>query len=331
MDDRSLLFPVLALLVAGCPSPIPPPPDVGTDAPRIDAPEAVDAPVVVDAPLAPDVPVADAPVAPCDRGGEFGSAVLLLGVSTPSGNETVPSITRDELVLYYVSDVSGMGDIYRATRSDVDAAFGAGTLVASLASVGAGEAAVSVALDESRVVFSSYRMPTVGYDEVWIATVTAGTAGAPMVVPSLSGPDAIWVGSLTANNLYVAINSPGTHFWDLYSAPVAGAGIGAPVEIAGVNEHGTVAETGDIYPSVSEDELTLVFGSDRDGGDWDLWVSERARRTDGWPLPARSEVSEAGSREYSGSVSSDGCRIYFASDRGTDGDWDLYVAERPAL
>ena len=88
-------------------------------------------------------------------------------------------------------------------------------------------------------------------------------------------------------------------------------------------------------PTLSEDGLTLFFGSRRAGavggvGDNDIWVSQRALPTDPWGPPANvgAPVNTA-SFEQSPSLSRDGHWLFLNSDRpGGFGFNDLWVSYR---
>jgi Tol biopolymer transport system component len=91
-------------------------------------------------------------------------------------------------------------------------------------------------------------------------------------------------------------------------------------------------ETG---PDISEDGLTLFLQSNRSGGQGsqDLWVTTRTSIIDPWdpPLNLGSLVNSTGD-EVGPSISSDGCTLFFSSNRsgGYGGD-DLYVSTRPTV
>ncbi len=109
------------------------------------------------------------------------------------------------------------------------------------------------------------------------------------------------------------------------------------------------SEYHDGWSTVSDDELTLYFGSNRPGGfvktnpkdDWglgadgtptkyDMYVSRRSNKNEPWgkpvllPKPVNSEYND-----HSAAQSDDGHYLFFASDRpGGCGSLDLYVSYR---
>jgi hypothetical protein len=85
-------------------------------------------------------------------------------------------------------------------------------------------------------------------------------------------------------------------------------------------------------PSLSDDELSLYFGSDRTGGSggFDIWVAERACRDCPWGTPVNlgSAINTA-SVDQGPNLSADGRLLFFNSNRaGGQGGTDLYVSQR---
>jgi len=86
-------------------------------------------------------------------------------------------------------------------------------------------------------------------------------------------------------------------------------------------------------PSLTADQLEIYFDSERPGGSTaamgDCWFAKRASTSD--PFGAPALVGELASLfdDTTFDVAPDGLTIYFASDRKTAGDRDIYVATRP--
>lgn len=86
-------------------------------------------------------------------------------------------------------------------------------------------------------------------------------------------------------------------------------------------------------PWLSPNKLELYFNSNRDGGNYDVWVTTRATVDDDWGTPVNlgAPVNTAG-EEGCLSLSADGLELYTISDRaGGSGGWDLWVARRETL
>jgi hypothetical protein len=88
----------------------------------------------------------------------------------------------------------------------------------------------------------------------------------------------------------------------------------------------------EIAPSISKDGLSLYFFSERPGslGLNDIWVTRRASVDDPWlPPQVLGPAINTEHNENAPTLSLDGHRLYFASDRpGGFGGLDLYVSRR---
>jgi Tol biopolymer transport system component len=82
----------------------------------------------------------------------------------------------------------------------------------------------------------------------------------------------------------------------------------------------------DATASLSADELTIYFGSDRDGVQWDIFTASRADRTDRFDDPVLLDVLNSPSDEGDISVTPDELEAYFISNRS--GTFHIYVATR---
>lgn len=102
----------------------------------------------------------------------------------------------------------------------------------------------------------------------------------------------------------------------------------APVNLGAVVN----SAANDIEVSISRDGLSLYFASNRPGGGggFDIWVSQRASLSDPWGPPQNlGPTINTAAREQAPSLTLDGHRLYFFSDRpGGLGGTDLYVARR---
>jgi hypothetical protein len=88
----------------------------------------------------------------------------------------------------------------------------------------------------------------------------------------------------------------------------------------------------DNRPTISKDDLSLYFSSDRPGGSGglDLWVSQRASRDDPWGVPKNlGPTINSSAEESAPSLSRDGHWLFFHSARpGGFGGLDLYASYR---
>jgi WD40-like Beta Propeller Repeat len=88
----------------------------------------------------------------------------------------------------------------------------------------------------------------------------------------------------------------------------------------------------DQHPSISKDERSLYFVSNRPGGFGgnDIWVTQRATVADAWGPPHNLGPSiNTSSNDFAPDLTIDGHHLYMNSDRpGGCGGSDLYVARR---
>jgi Tol biopolymer transport system component len=88
----------------------------------------------------------------------------------------------------------------------------------------------------------------------------------------------------------------------------------------------------DSAPSLSEDELTLVFVSNRPGGSGalDLYVTTRTSTSDVWSAPTNLGTGvNSDAPDAAPDISCDGLRIYFHSVR--NGNPDIWMTERSSF
>ncbi|MFC1635553.1 hypothetical protein ACFL5Z_11985 [Planctomycetota bacterium] len=90
----------------------------------------------------------------------------------------------------------------------------------------------------------------------------------------------------------------------------------------------------ELDPSLSEDELTLMFVSSRPGssGFFDIWMTTRSTIDAPWSNPVNLEVVNSGSWDMDPSLSKNGLELYFCSDRPDGhGLHDIWIATRETL
>lgn len=110
------------------------------------------------------------------------------------------------------------------------------------------------------------------------------------------------------------------HIYASQQRPDGSFGPGTPV--AELN-----SDAADLRPNVSKDGREVVFDSTRSGGSgqFDVYTATRASVDEPWsaPVNAGPNVNSVGN-EHRASLSRDGKRLYFGSDRS--GDSDIYVS-----
>jgi len=183
--------------------------------------------------------------------------------------------------------------------------------------------------------FDSDRSGGQGHSDIWMSTresteVLFGepvNLGAPINTGAAEGsPD------LSSDGLILFWNSnrPGSQVADLWMATRKSMNdpFGDPINL-GPNVN---SEYGDEAPAISADSLTLLFRSDRPGGqgDYDVWMSIRKSVSDSFGKPVNlGQLVNTSSREGFPTLSSDGLTLLLYSRRsGGLGDMDLYVSTR---
>ena len=192
------------------------------------------------------------------------------------------------------------------------------------------EKSPSISLDGLELYFQSNRVFGLQV-EYWVYVARRSDTSEPFgdperIVVDCANPD-ISADGLT---LYVARDSdPGEGLdIDLYrlQRPDRESPFGPPEPIVELN-----SPWKDGSPTVTADELTIYFHSDRDGniGTDDIWMATRPSREAPFsaPMPVPNVTSD--SQELTPSVTPDNRRLYFASRRpGGFGMMDIWVARR---
>lgn len=272
------------------------------------------------------------PAAACDPGKPFGSPALVAGLD-PAAFAATPRLSADELTIYFTTlvpvDGSLVADLVKASRSSRDAPFGPATPLAAFNTTSHDNDPM-VASDHLSLWFSSARS---GNNELYVArrASTAVDFGPASLVPGVGGP---------SQEMHPYYRAAGQELWltsdradagvDIYRARAADGGFEAPVRVAELSSGAL-----DVHPAITEDGLTLLFASNRDGGagGFDLWLARWASATAAFDPPEPVAGVGSSADEYGGWLSPDGCRVYFSSGRGGVTDAGqlhrLYVAARP--
>lgn len=85
--------------------------------------------------------------------------------------------------------------------------------------------------------------------------------------------------------------------------------------------------SGDFAPALSDDGRILVFATRRTEPTLgDLWFATRATTGESFGTPVEVPTVNTNGVDKDPALSRDACRLYFASDLGTPGFENLYVA-----
>lgn len=299
---------------------------IGSDAPDAAIDSAIDAPP-------------DAPRGPCmaqwlDHTIRFGQGTAITELNS-SAYERDPYLSPDEKTVYFSSiradslPTGGGTDIYIATRTSVPGTFTTPVKYASASTTSGSETKLSITGDGKYLVVGSSQTGGAGGVDVWEASgatpfVFGGLSRTHVMMLEDSGNQQDPMVSSSGLHLYEAPDSTGMQLLSVASRGATNMNFGAPVAITELND----ASTGTADPTVNVDETVIVFSSGRTGtiGNGDLWYSTRATATATWSTPIQVPGVNTTANEGDPHLGGDGCRLYFASDRDSGQDWDLFVA-----
>lgn len=291
---------------------------------------AADAAVTVqDAAGDADTDTGTSPQGACDLAKPFGSIVELSTVSTTL-EDSAASLTADELTMYLSSrPSSGPSQILVATRADAQSSFG---LPAVLGAVSIGDCfSPSITADGLTMYLISNTTGTVGGHDVFVATRATQVAafGAPSDVDNInSSNDNEYFVSVTGSGNDIYFNSARGGLSHIYHAVRTTGSFGTASEVTEIADD----TLGESSVAVRADGLEIYFGSQRTGsaGSDDIWMARRTSISVPFGTPVNVTELNSTSAEYPTWISSDGCRILFASTRpGGKGDRDIWMATRP--
>jgi Tol biopolymer transport system component len=266
-----------------------------------------------------------APAAACDPTKPFGAPVRIADFDAASAN-TSPRLAPDELTMYFTTTTATTSsDLMVATRPTTSAPFGNVTRLPQ--STAGAENDPMASADGLTLFFHSIRN---GSADLFFATrmSTGVDFGAAALVPTVN------LGNIEANaylrssagELWFVSERSGSELLDIYVSKRTGLTYATPTRIA---ELSSAAD--EFLPQPSEDGLTVIFASDRTGGlgKDDLWIARRASDTALWDPPAPIAELNSAHNDQPGWLSADGCRIWFSSERETNGaHQQLFYAER---
>jgi hypothetical protein len=280
----------------------------------------------------------------CDPSKPFASVQRLDGIST-ANDESGVWVSADELTAYVATAPLGSSSttIMKSTRASRDAAFSAPVTAPELVNVNANVISVSSPSFTADGLVMAMARDAAGQASDGIFVSIRATTNDVFPVPTFARTRASNINVLGdaflvpgGESLFMARVSATKY--DLEEAPrdvkmIYGDGGFVDYSVAPnvVNVNDTTAD--DRHPVVSKDLLTLVFASNRAPGageNTDLYLSTRAGPAGVFTAPVRmSEPISSDAADSPGTLSDDGCALYFTSKRaGGFGGWDVYVALR---
>jgi hypothetical protein len=266
----------------------------------------------------------------CDRTKPFGPVQELMSVPTGSG---IPRLSPDELTLYISVpeklDAAAHKDLAKTTRASTTATFGPLTFLENVNTADEDRDPI-VSIDGLTLFFHSNRPGGLGGSgsDLWQATRAAPIddfAPASLVpVVNTTSHEAQAYYRTSGGELYFTRDVDGGR--DILMAARSGTTFTQPVPLAEIN-----SPAADYQPMVTEDGLTMILSSTRNGTNFDLFIAERTRPSGPWGTPSSLGEINTTDHDYGGFLSSDRCRIYFArQSTNTAEDIKILFARRPA-
>ena len=272
----------------------------------------------------------------------FGNPTNLGPSVNSSAHEYDPSISADELELYFNSyrpGSFGEADIWMTTRKTKADPWGNPVNLGLTVNSPAREHAPSISADGLSLYFSSNRPGGYGLQDLWVTT--RETKSAPWGEPVNLGPTV----NSQAREHAPSISTDGLELyfsglWEFPESPRPGgsgkADIWVTTRKTKRDPWGTTVNLGpavnsttwDESPSISGDGLSLYFYSHRSWGSGksDIWVTKRKSTSDPWGAPVNLDPTvNSVIRGGDPDISRDGSTLYFASKRpGGLGGSDLW-------
>jgi hypothetical protein len=286
---------------------------------------------------APSDASGDGVAARCDPTAPFGTPVPL-NVDTQENDDAL-SLSPDGLVIYFSSSSlnsanADVYDIYTATRSSTSQPFGQATAIGEVNTASSQDQEPRISHDGLRLYFASNRTGSDGSYDIFVATraTTLDVFGTPAPVANINSTYAEFDPFLSADetSIYFQSSQPdGLGSSDIYVSALGADGtFGAPQAVPGVN-----SASADRAPVLTQDGLTMYFGSTRNTGTaYDIFVARRPTLNDAFGTPEVVTELSTADIEWPLDLSADGCTLYFVgtaiAGRPGRGGADLFAATR---
>lgn len=281
--------------------------------------------------------------------GSWGDAAPVVEVNSPA-TEGCPSESPDGKSFYFMSTrgAGGDQDIWLATRTSVDDAFGAPEELPAPVNGDANDFCPTplqggwLLFVSTRGGTDAYGQPACGGGDIYLTRKSPVTGGwaAPRNLGCTSnggpnGPGTEFGPTIAETDagrqLYFSSGgAPGTDTQDIYMATESHDWtFGPPEAVTPLN-----SSKDDVMPNVSKDGRELVFASTRPGGygAFDIWTSTRASASDPWATPTNLGPAVNGSGpETRPFLSWDGSRLYFGRSGEIHLSWRAHSRSAPGI
>lgn len=265
---------------------------------------------------------------PCGCDGTFAEPERISGLPT-SGLIGGGSPSKDGRTLYFSHEEAGRKRLYRATRADRGAHFSSVSVLAEIDATG-DAGAPHVTPDGLALYFFSEPAGGPGQRDLWVAS--RARADAPFAeserlasVSSASVEQEPWLGHDGLALWFVSDRAQGQGATDIWLAtrPSPTQPFQEPSNVSELNT--SAREEG---VTLSRDGLSVIFASDRAGGegDLDLWLALRPSVDVPFSEPVSLSELNTPSAEGEPRLAHDGRELFFSSNRG--GRQELWRALR---
>lgn len=245
-------------------------------------------------------------------------------LNDPNAKDQDPTVTADQLEIFFFTDRGGDADIWTATRESVDAPWGTPEPVVELNSAEA-EQNPTVSRDGLRIWYYSSRDPVGVYFTERPARTEPFSAPQPMTISATAANEGFAIApSVDVTELRMAVSIGTSDTRDLYEIVRASptGTWGEAVELSGTNTTGYAEST----PFLIDDGRQLLFHSGRSGSGDLFWAYREAPGLPFTQVAPLGGANDPASFDTHPHLTVDRRWLYFGSTRG--GNTDIYVAER---
>jgi hypothetical protein len=245
----------------------------------------------------------------CNPAAKFGRQIEVASLNTTS-NEEQAALSPDELTVHFSrDDGNGAYDIYEATRASKTASFGGAAPVPGV-NTAAEDREPRITAD-GLTMFATTRATPSGQFRIASATRASKSDpfGALQPVPVVNGTANDSDPFISADGRVLYFSSDRGGNYALYRSTQAGGAFSAPEPVAGTNLETPYME---LTPIVSDDELTMYFGSSRPNlGSVDIYQTTRANLQDPFGEPIALTELNGPDAQLPSWISADNCELYF--------------------
>jgi hypothetical protein len=251
----------------------------------------------------------------------FGPPSRISELNDPNAKDQDPTLTEDQLEIFFFSDRGGNADIWRSTREDIAAPWEPPVEVAELNSDSI-EQNPTISRDGLRIWFYSRREPLGLYYSERPSRADPFVAPEALTI-NAPGSDGFPIApALDARELRMAISIGEGDTRDLYEQvrPSLAGTWGEAVRLSGIN-----SDRADSTPFLVDEGHEILFHSGRSGQGDLYWAYREAPGLAFTHVEPLDDVNDPMAFDSHPHLTTDRKWLYFGSDRG--GVTDLHVAE----